>query len=71
MSCSARQQAGLRSHTHTRICCRRNKEVREKADAAEEEREMLKHMNEEERRQWERDNPKEVRSQANWQLQSF
>ena len=35
--------------------------MREKADAAEEEREMLKHMNEEERRQWERDNPKEVR----------
>ena len=44
----------------TACWCRRNKEVRERMNAAEEEREMLKHMIEEERRQWERDNPKQV-----------
>lgn len=40
--------------------CRRNKEVKDRANEAEEEREMLKNMNDEERRQWERENPKEV-----------
>ena len=39
---------------------------------AEEEREMLKNMNDEERRQWERENPKQVgvSSRAFWWLQA-